>query len=290
MPTVLIVEDNPEDALFAIDCLDEVAPGAYEVRQGETVAEAHAFLSDNHCDVILLDLLIPDMSGVHAVGSIRAAAPDTALVVVNGVGSPSMVASVIGCGAQDYLVKERVTPPLLQHSVELAIARQKILAEGHVRALEAARMVSERRVVLSGADLRGETLTALDLEHATLDGAQMQRTSLDGANLQLARLRGATLEEASLRRAHLQWADLTGADLTGADLGGANLRWATFAGASLARANLGKADLRGTDLRNASLDSAYMATAVFDDETKLPDDFDAEGAGMDRVEAETRAA
>jgi len=87
-----------------------------------------------------------------------------------------------------------------------------------------------------------------------------------------------------------------GANLSGADLSGARLSRATLIKARLIKANLIKADLRvtnlsgarlyGADLRvtnlsGARLYGARLSGASTNSETKFPDGFDAEGAGVE---------
>ena len=72
----------------------------------------------------------------------------------------------------------------------------------------------------------------------------------------------------------LRGADLRGADLRGADLWGTNLR----------DANLSDANLRGANLRGNDLNWVYLHGAKYDEDTKFPDGFDPEEAGMVLVE------
>ena len=69
--------------------------------------------------------------------------------------------------------------------------------------------------------------------------------------------------------------DMRGADLNYADLQGAHLRMADLSGAILVGANL-----YGTDLDGANLGGANLGGAEYNKNTKFPDDFDPEEAGM----------
>jgi uncharacterized protein YjbI with pentapeptide repeats len=166
------------------------------------------------------------------------------------------------------------------------------------------------RASLRRAYLPFANLSRADLETADLRQANLRLADLDVARLHHADLRRAKLREASLglliapdvdlRRAELRYADLTGAyllraDLRGADLRNAILRGAELDGADLRGANLHMAHLEGANLRNVVLDGArlhgaYLTTAIFsgarlsgataDQETRWPDGFDWQGAGV----------
>jgi DNA-directed RNA polymerase subunit RPC12/RpoP len=97
--------------------------------------------------------------------------------------------------------------------------------------------------------------------------------------LALAYVRGIELCGAYLAGMDLFHADLASADLHGADLGGANLnsadlRAADLRNANLTEADLSDADLRGTDLDGAQLAGADLHGAVYNLDTRWPDDVD----------------
>ena len=81
----------------------------------------------------------------------------------------------------------------------------------------------------------------------TVLAAVEKKVSLSGADLRGAYLRGTYLRGADLRGAYLRGADLSGAHLSGADLSGADL-----SGAHLSGAYLSGADLSGAKLKDGS--------------------------------------
>ncbi|MBW4570682.1 MAG: pentapeptide repeat-containing protein [Tolypothrix carrinoi HA7290-LM1] len=97
-----------------------------------------------------------------------------------------------------------------------------------------------------------------------LSGANLSGADLSGADLSLADLTFADLSLADLSFADLSFADLSRAYLTGADLSGANLN----------RADLSRADLSRADLSRADLSRANVKGAVYNKETKFPENFD----------------
>lgn len=138
---------------------------------------------------------------------------------------------------------------------------------------------------LSGLDLRmdwdfyvGYNHYALDAARFIYPGAPLREADLCGFYLGLdVDLRGADLVRANLKGAYLQRADLSGAFLNGA----------RFTGADLIMADLTGADLRAADMRGASWAHAYLAGALFNEHTRLPEDWGATELERVRTAIET---
>ena len=61
--------------------------------------------TDEHYDLILLDLTLPDMHGLRVLRELRAANVDTPILVISGDSSVSMRVDCLESGADDYLTK-----------------------------------------------------------------------------------------------------------------------------------------------------------------------------------------
>jgi diguanylate cyclase (GGDEF)-like protein/PAS domain S-box-containing protein len=121
---VLLVEDSAADAQPTSDALVFARAPRCRVTCAEQLAGALALLSHQTFDVILLDLDLPD-GGLDGVRALRAAAPETALVVLVGLGCEAVAVSALGVGAQDHLVKGRADGDAVQRSIRFAIARRE---------------------------------------------------------------------------------------------------------------------------------------------------------------------
>jgi DNA-binding response OmpR family regulator len=79
-----LVEDDDGDAFLVTELLDE-AGVATDVTRARTVAEARELLTDGEApDCVLLDLGLPDASGLDALTQVREVAQTAALVVLTG--------------------------------------------------------------------------------------------------------------------------------------------------------------------------------------------------------------
>jgi diguanylate cyclase (GGDEF)-like protein/PAS domain S-box-containing protein len=121
--SVLLVEDSAADAQITSDMLAFARDPRCDVTRVARLEEAQALLATEQFGVVLLDLGLPDIGGLDAVRVLRREAPDTAIIVLSGLGSQSIAVEALTAGAQDYLVKGRADEDTLQRSIRFAMAR-----------------------------------------------------------------------------------------------------------------------------------------------------------------------
>ncbi|WP_225448109.1 PP2C family protein-serine/threonine phosphatase [Streptacidiphilus sp. P02-A3a] len=142
---VLLVEDDAGDALLVEESLAD-ARLPHELRWKRDLASALADIAENPPDCVLLDLGLPDIVGVAAVGAIQTACPHAAVIVLTGLDEARSASAAVASGAQDYLVKGQVTPELLGRALRYAVYRKQAeraaaeLRENQIRARENARL------------------------------------------------------------------------------------------------------------------------------------------------------
>jgi serine phosphatase RsbU (regulator of sigma subunit) len=136
---LLLVEDDDGDALLVQDALEEVLPRAHIVR-ARTLEQAIAVLSPA-IDCALLDLGLPDASGLEAVARLRSHTSAPPLIVLTGLADEAAGVSAVQAGAQDYLLKGQVDGHQLARSIRYSIGRRQaeeaerelLLAEAQAR-------------------------------------------------------------------------------------------------------------------------------------------------------------
>ncbi len=121
---VLLIEDNSADARLLREMLKRPAKLPPQVTSCETMQEAEGRLGGEAVDVILLDLGLPDASGLEAVHRAQAAAPRVPLVVLTGLDDETVAAQALKQGAQDYLIKGEIEARGLMRAIRYAIERQ----------------------------------------------------------------------------------------------------------------------------------------------------------------------
>ena len=80
-------------------------------------------------DCALLDLNLPDATGLEGLERLRAAASDLAILVFTGMADEGRGTEALAAGAQDYLVKGHVDGDLLARSVRYAVERRRADAQ-----------------------------------------------------------------------------------------------------------------------------------------------------------------
>lgn len=140
---ILLVEDSPTDAMLLRQVLLRANPGECQMTHVERLSEAidisrentRQILADSQnesfpqqrFDVVLLDLHLPDSTGLDTVKEYRAAIPDISVVVLTGLDDEDLALQAMSEGAQDYLVKDQITIQRLVRSIRYAIERGEIL-------------------------------------------------------------------------------------------------------------------------------------------------------------------
>lgn len=121
--SVLLIEDSAADAQVTSDLLAFARDPRCEVTRAARLGDGQALLAAEQFGIVLLDLGLPDTGGLDAVRVLRREAPDTAIIVLTGLGSESIAVQALAAGAQDYLVKGRADEDTLQRSIRFAMAR-----------------------------------------------------------------------------------------------------------------------------------------------------------------------
>jgi len=99
---ILVVEDEDSIASFVVKGLS--AEG-HAVERAATAADAVGLGVTFDFDLILLDLILPDGSGLDVLKRVRAVRPDVPVIVVSALGEVDDKVNLLDAGADDYLVK-----------------------------------------------------------------------------------------------------------------------------------------------------------------------------------------
>src|SRR5262245_11345962 len=124
---VLLIEDNPADALLVREELEE--SGRFELSHAKRLDSGLEVIRGGGVDAVLLDLSLPDRSGLDTFRAIRDAAPHLPIVVLSGLQDEETSVAAVAQGAQDYLVKGPTTPDLLTRSLRYAVRRKELEEE-----------------------------------------------------------------------------------------------------------------------------------------------------------------
>ncbi|HML05140.1 MAG TPA: response regulator [Methanobacterium sp.] len=123
---VLIVEDNPQDLRLIEEMLREVKIPSFELIGSSTLNDGLKHLVNDIFDILLLDLNLPDSTGLDTFASVYEQAPEIPIVILSGFDDENIAIKAVREGAQDYLVKGQVSSLLLSRSISYAIERKLI--------------------------------------------------------------------------------------------------------------------------------------------------------------------
>ncbi|HTH16837.1 MAG TPA: PAS domain-containing protein, partial [Magnetospirillum sp.] len=121
---LLVIEDNPGDQRLIEIKLAET-PVPWKADLCGCLADGLKMVAVGDYECILVDLGLPDASGLQSVVQMKAAAPSTALVVLTGLDDERVAQDAIRAGAQDYVVKSLAGLELLPRVIRHAVERQQ---------------------------------------------------------------------------------------------------------------------------------------------------------------------
>jgi glutamate dehydrogenase (NAD(P)+) len=121
----LLIEDNPLQTRLVRSLLAESTTPAYELEAAGTLAEGLQRLAEHEFDVVLLDLMLPDSDGLETFMRLHAKAPDVPVIVQTAIDDLSVAAKAVESGAQDYLVKGRISAAVLTRSIHYVLERAR---------------------------------------------------------------------------------------------------------------------------------------------------------------------
>ena len=119
---LLLVEDNPSVARVYLEYLRR---GPYDTRHCDTGGAALAALGENSYAAVLLDIELPDMSGMEILKWITQRRLNTAVVVITAHGSINIAVEAMREGASDFLVKP-FAPERLFVTLDNALERMNL--------------------------------------------------------------------------------------------------------------------------------------------------------------------
>jgi PAS domain S-box-containing protein len=142
---ILLVEDSISDAMLLQENILSSSATDISISVVQSLSEAEEHLKNNHPDAILLDLTLPDSSGLETVRRARRISPDLPIVVLTGVDDENTGVEAMRTGVQDYLVKGqtdgRTITRVIRYSIERKNAEDAMLVSElrYRRLFEAAR-------------------------------------------------------------------------------------------------------------------------------------------------------
>ncbi|HWY10614.1 MAG TPA: response regulator [Bacteroidia bacterium] len=126
---ILLIEDNLPDARLIDIYLKESYNDRFNLKTAGILSEGLELLKKNNFDIIIIDLSLPDSTGVDTFRSVFKAASEKPIIVLTGLEDESIGITTVKLGAQDFLVKGKLNSKGLKQSINYSIERYKLLKE-----------------------------------------------------------------------------------------------------------------------------------------------------------------
>lgn len=110
MSKILLSEDDPRVASFIEKGLSE---NLYQVKVVDNGRDAVNEISINEYDILILDIMLPDMDGFEVCKLIRKRKITTPIIILSALDSSEEKVKGLTCGADDYLSKPFLFDELL---------------------------------------------------------------------------------------------------------------------------------------------------------------------------------
>lgn len=130
---ILLVEDNPRHAHLLRDTLGDAGvafSGAppYDLAHVTDLAAAYGRIDEGNIDLVMLDLSLPEANGLEALLKVRERFQDLPVIALVARGDGTLAGQALQSGAQDYLMKGKISGETLARSIRHAMEVARLRA------------------------------------------------------------------------------------------------------------------------------------------------------------------
>src|ERR1043165_2090417 len=123
---VLLIEHDAGFARTVRDMIGQARDLGADLHSAPDLKLGLSALTEDHFDVVVLDVSVPDGAGLANVSLIKAEAPKLPIIVAGNLDDERVALEAVHAGAQDYLGRSQITPGWLERSIRYAIERHRM--------------------------------------------------------------------------------------------------------------------------------------------------------------------
>lgn len=146
---ILIVDDSETDRATYRRYLERSQVFGCSIMEGDCGEAGLEIFAEHQPDVVLLDYLLPDLDGLEFLQSMPVAqAAMPAVIMLTGQGNEQVAVEAMKRGAQDYLIKGKLTLEQLEQTIRRSLT-QRLLQQQLVRQQQQQRLLAEVALQIS---------------------------------------------------------------------------------------------------------------------------------------------
>lgn len=123
---LLVIDDDTIVRKSIVAYLEDSGFDVHEEADGRSAIE---WFKQHQPEVVLTDLRMPEVDGLTILETVRQLRPETAVIVISGMGVICDVVKALRLGAADYLLKPLVDMEVLVHSINRSLERRDLRVE-----------------------------------------------------------------------------------------------------------------------------------------------------------------
>ncbi|MFV1985329.1 MAG: EAL domain-containing protein [Thiohalomonadales bacterium] len=123
---VILVDANPGDVKLIDDYLSKSVNEQFSLTSFARINDAIEELNKKSYAIMLLDLNLPDGSGIRILNKAHQVVPDMPIIIITNEEDDELAIKVVKSGAQDFIVKNTFDASLLFRSIRHAIERKRL--------------------------------------------------------------------------------------------------------------------------------------------------------------------
>lgn len=171
--TILVVEDDAGAKTTLCGILDEVGYGVVGLERG---SDALKVMKKGHFDVIIVDIKLPDVSGLTILEMAKEINPEVAVIITTGYASVETAVEAVNQGAYAYFVKP-VNPDEIKNAIANALRQQRLSLEN--KKLVESLQRSSKLLFETNDKLQNDIAERKRIEKALRLSANQLRTTFD---------------------------------------------------------------------------------------------------------------
>ncbi|WNM63743.1 two-component system response regulator [Candidatus Nitrospira neomarina] len=125
MISLLLVEDNPKEALVIKNMLKEGLQNQFTLKHSRSLSDALDLIQQNQFQAIILDSHLPDGKSFESIPQFLQFCPDAPILILSGVEEEDQAIQAVKSGVQDYLIKGQTSSSTLCRALRYAMERQR---------------------------------------------------------------------------------------------------------------------------------------------------------------------